>query len=509
MFKYNLMYFISNMATVQLSLQVSASFRVPSVYKEGTQAEIEEALAIGAFVQDHVRTQKATETLRTAIARKDVEWSAQVQEKEKELNKLHEEYTNLQQLLAKQRQELLEVQKETRRFERDAVTREYEDQLRALQNRCDALDERRRMLETSRDADILATEKRTRELMQQVVAVREEQVRKGETALAAFHDAYRKQIDELQGLNDFLRRKITNVKTKGNEYEGEFRDLLLRAFHTCAQFSLSDTNRNGVGHAGDFLMRMEDHTVLWEVKNYDRPVPKSEVEKFQRDMKENGDVTVGVMVSRYTDITGRTSQGDRELEFSNGKLLIYMSRFEMMGDTTITLQTLLPLFRIWWELGERECEDEASQLQDAIREIEKLLGDLGRKRTEWRLHKSRMEETIRWMSEVVENSESNVNMMLKRIRGHNSTIPTDLPTDLFRSTLVDEKVRDTIGFLLEECSICADGEIRLSELSDILSLKKKTSRETARKYVLAALMDTAVIAAPGKPTIIRGLQKKV
>jgi hypothetical protein len=256
-----------------------------------------------------------------------------------------------------------------------------------------------------------------------------------------------------------------------------------------------------LNHAGS------EQTILWEVKNYDKPVPKGEVDKFQRDVKENKDVLVGVMVSRYTDIVGKVARGDRDMEFLEGKLLIYLSRFESQGDEVVTLQTLVPLFRIWWEVV--RDEEETAHLEDTIRELERLLADLTRRRQEWRVHKSRMDDTMRWMSECVEDTETRVERLLKQIQsGHAASefvVPEGGP---FRPAQYDDRIRDTVALLLERYEVSPTTEIKLNDLCEVVAAAKKMGRDTARKYVLAALTDSAVIAAPGKPTLVQGLRLK-
>jgi hypothetical protein len=505
-----------------VTLQVSKEFKVPRVYAEGGAKEVEEALQVGAWVQEHVKTRHAAEDLKELAARKDAEISAL----EEQLASLQEEVAAAESVaeaaesaaeaaLQQQRREAADALKEARRQERETVQRETEFKLATAEREVEAAkqrlalaEDRRRLLETERDADIRAAQEKTKEMMQQVVAVREEQVRSANAALAVLEGAYEKQQEELRALNDFLRRRQQNVKVKGNDYEAEFREALVRAFGTADRFALTETAKNGVGHAGDFLMRLNhagnEQTVLWEVKNYDKPVPKAEVDKFQRDVKENKNVLVGVMVSRYTDIVGKVSRGDRDMEFFEGKLLLYLSRFESQGDEVVTLQALVPLFRIWWEVV--RDEEESAHLEDTIRELERLLADLTRRRQEWRVHKMRMEDTLRWMSECVEDSEIRVERLLKQIQsGHAATefvVPEGGP---FRPVQYDERIRDTVALLLERYEVSPVAEVKLNDLCEVVAAAKKMGRDTARKYVLAALADSAVVAAPGKPTLVRGL----
>ena len=110
------------------------------------------------------------------------------------------------------------------------------------------------------------------------------------------------------------------------------------------------------------------------------------------------------------------------------------------------------------------------------------------------------------MSDAVEETESRVESLLKMMRAGKSMDAVDIPEGVFRSLHVDERIRETVGALLEAFAPAADAEVRLSDLTDVLASKKKLSKDTARKHVLAALLDTAVVAAPGKPTWVRGLK---
>jgi hypothetical protein len=277
-------------------------------------------------------------------------------------------------------------------------------------------------------------------------------------------------------------------------------------------FRMVDTAKSGIGHAGDFLVHLGPHKTLWEVKNYDKVVQKSEVEKFRRDMLEHADVRVGVMISKATDITGKTTRGLRELEFVEGKLLVYVSRFDTFENPVDFLQSLLPLFQIWWE---SQREDETAEVfQDTLKELERLLGDLTRRRTEWRVHRSRLEETVRWMAEGVEDAEARVESLLRLMRagqtvggGTDGLAGVEIPDGLFRSLHADERVRETVGVLLEAYQPGA-GEVRLNDLADVLATRRSLAKTTARQHVLAALQDSAVVAAPGKPTLVRGLIAK-
>lgn len=455
---------------------------------------------LGAFVQQHVCTQRASGDIKVIQeqAKKDLAVLKVAKD-----NEIATAYKELQIATGIHQKAIQDAVRAAKRETRDEVVLEMQELVEKAHLAKEAAEERKRLLETDRAKDIQAAEDRTRSFLQQTLAIREEQVRGSQEALKALEQAYKAQVDELRSLNDFVRRKTQNVKVKGNEFEEAFRDHLLRAYGILDGFKIADTSKSGIGHAGDFLVDIAGHTTLWEVKHYDKVVQKSEVDKFRRDMLENTAVQVGVMVSKSTDIVGKVAKGQRELEFVEGKLLVYVSRFETYEDPVDFLQAMLPLFQIWWEV---QREDETAEVfTDTLKELERLLTDLTRKRTEWRVHRSRLEETTRWMAEVVEDAETRVESLLRLMRAGKAT-DVEIPEGIFRSQHADERVRETITVILQsfEASTSA-GDLRLTDIADVLAAKKSLAKTTARQHVLAALQDGVVVAAPGKPTLVRGL----
>lgn len=519
----------------QLIVQLATRYKVPTVYMHGTQGVIQEALTLGAKVQELVQLERESQELKEALETRDVQHTdalnileTQLHQTQTALAITQSEFTSMKQthqqksrdmelLLEQKLREcqdternhkvtMLQVERDARKQEREMTLLEYETRLHKLQTLADTAEERKASLESVRERDIVTAEERVRSMMSEIVRIREDQLKTADGTLKSLQEGYYRQTEELKSLNDFLRRKITNVKTKGNQYETHFRELLLRVFQIVDGFALEDTNRNAVGHAGDFLMRLGTERILWEVKDYDKPVPKHEADKFQRDMLEHKDIRVGVMVSRTTELVSKTVQGDRYIEFVEGKLLIFLSRFEFLGDEVTTLQSLIPLFRLWWSV--RDDEEKTEHVEETIRELEKLTADLGRRKTEWRVHRNRMEETLRWMTETVEEAEERVETLLKRIQSGVAPDTLEIPEGLFRSEHLDEKIRKTIGWILEDYEPAPHGEARLLDMCDVLAARRKISKDWARKYILAALLDSAVQSISGKATVVRGLARK-
>lgn len=490
----------------ELILHVASGYKIPSVYKRGTQEEIQEALTVGARVQEIVQVERETNELINVLESRDAKHMSDLQELQNKMQVVMEQRLLAKAELAALKTATAQAEVEARKQEREATLLECETRIQKYQAAMHAAEERKAVLEAARDRDIAAAEERTKAMMSEIIRIREEQLKSADGSLKCLQMAYDRQAEELKSLNDFLRRKVTNVKTKGNEYEGIFRDLLLRAYQVVEDFALLDTNKNGVGHAGDFLMCVGGERVLWEVKHYDKPVPKQESDKFQRDMLEHKDIRVGVMVSRTTELVGKTAQGDRHIEFVEGKLLIYLNRFEFLGDEVATLQSLMPLFRLWWSV--REEEEQSEHVEQTLRDLEKLTADLAKRKTEWRLHRTRMDETARWMTEFIEEAEERVEAILKRIQSGCADEDLEMPEGLFRSEYVDEKIRKTAAWILEEYEPAPRSEVRLVDMCEVLAARRKMSKDVARKYILAALLDSAVHTIPGKATVVVGLAKK-
>jgi len=418
------------------------------------------------------------------------------QEHKRKIEQLYEVQKQQEDLARKEGAELAQKQHQLR-------LESLQSELTILQEKNNALQERKQQVEATRDQDIRMAEERTRMHLQQVLDEKERSVQRSELHLHQLQTQLTKQYDEIRSLGDLLRRKNNNAKTKGGEYETIFRDKLVAAFGTGDAFRLEETSKSGIGHAGDFLMTWGNYTILWEVKNYDRPVPSSEVEKFKRDMKEHKHIKIGVMISRYTPITNKTSKGDREIEFLEGKMLLYLSNFDAMSDDMLPL--LLLLFRLWWESERSEEEQESKEA--TIRQIERLHASAAKSKLEWRVHKTRMEETLRWMAEVVEENELRLQNALHLIHGHVTCVT--IPSGIFRDAEGDERSQQWIQAILAYAEPSPNNFIILNDLADFVGTVRGFSRETTKAHIKSVLLDSVIEPQKGKqPMRVLGLKKR-
>lgn len=482
----------------------------PSFYDSANPEEISHALDIGAHMYQTVQSMRSSEEIRMIEERKQTEISKIKEQSEERIHELQmqidqvrqEHQQRLTQLYESQRTQESGLRKDIQdTVQRQAQTRitAIESEMEVLREKNHALNERKAILEAGRDQDIRIAEERTKHLLQHTLDEKERAIMRSEKTLHQLQESYQKQAEELRQLADLIRKKPQqNVKTKGSEYEVIFREKLIAAYGLGHNFSLIDSAHNGIGHAGDYLMKWGDHTILWEVKNYDRPVPSAEVDKFKRDMKENHNVRIGIMVSRYTPITGKIAKGDRDIEFVEGKMLVYLSNFEAMNDDA--LPSLMLLFRLWWE-SEKNTEEEESK-EATIRSIERLHAAAVKSKVEWRLHKSRMDEALRWMAEVVEDNEQKLQHALNIL--HGSSI-LSVPEGIFRNCEGDDKAQQLIQLILEH-TMPSDSSLVLNDLAEIVGKAKGLSRDTAKTHIRSVLLDSVIEPPKGKyPARILGL----
>jgi len=70
-------------------------------------------------------------------------------------------------------------------------------------------------------------------------------------------------------------------------------------------------------HCGDLVQHHKNMKIMWEAKNHHTSVPKRDVDKFLKDMRENTDIDVGVMVAMNAHIEAHNSNHGLDFEFLN------------------------------------------------------------------------------------------------------------------------------------------------------------------------------------------------
>ena len=499
-------------STKAITIHVSASYEVPELYMKASEdtESTEEALTMGAWIQATLKSKKSTEEVRKVTERKDAELLRIQTQYQEKMAKLMDDRKVIAAEKEALHMEVMDRIKEARGAERESCQKEAEETLRQLRreheiltSRYDLLDIRRQDLESSREKDIHDAVARTETLMEKLVSSKTDQLEKMENAYQKLHEVITKQSDDLVKLSATLGKRGANVKQKGSDYEEEFGEKLKRHYGLCKGFELKDT-RLGMGHEMDFSMLIEGNLILWELKNYTSVVPKPEVDKFLRDLKEN-DATIGIMISRTTNIYGKCAT-TMTTECEEGKLMIYVNRMEEFcgEDESRIFHSLMAIFRIWWNYHR---EDRGWDRMEMVRELEKAVEEMAKRRTEWRRHKAHLEEITRWTVDLLEETETRLDRLLKQATTSSASdtlLSNDpLPEGVFRETR-EEKDLTWIRSIMRVCSV--GGEMEIRELVELLSATHTLSKDTIRSNVMAILQDSAVIKK-GIVKFVRGISK--
>lgn len=132
-----------------------------------------------------------------------------------------------------------------------------------------------------------------------------------------FKNALEKQAELVSSIQDTNQKKQENSTIKGQSGEEWVRNQLLSQ---CPTMEVIDTHQEK--EKGDFILREPNIEGMIEAKNYNKNVPKKEIEKFYRDMDKN-EYNYGVLASLDHGVVRRP---DFHLEFRHGCPIIFLHR---------------------------------------------------------------------------------------------------------------------------------------------------------------------------------------
>jgi hypothetical protein len=493
-----------------LKLTIPKDVELPTFFETSTPEENYQVLLFGSQLVD------ASKTIYHAS--KDIEFS-------KKLDKLKTDYSteieslkttqhelnkklqlaerNLTTIVHEERTRILSETKVSSdsaiALAKETTARNFTNEIQTLKTQISELETRKSLLEKDRLADLERERQSVKDSMMIALSSKQAELDRVDAQLRSLMTAHTNLEKQYCELNDFLRRKIKTSKEKGSEYETIFRDFLVKAYGAVPGFNIREGASSATGHEGDFLIKFHDNQILFEIKDYSSKVPTSEVDKFIRDMRENPEVKIGVMISRSTDITGKTSTGDRHFEFVDDKLFVFLSKFQFMGDELDILQSLRPMFEVWIQTN----KDKHSISNDVIlHDLQKLSEDAVKRKTDWKVHKSRMNEAIVWMSDAVEESEEKLSHMIKKITGSIKTL--DIPENIF-SDLSNEREELTAQTILKLINIEEGKEITVASLSAEVAKALSISTHTATERIKSIIHPSILHTPKGKPHTIKNI----
>jgi len=325
--------------SVELTLSVEATFLLPTVYSTATPQQIGQMLTLGGLafesIQSHGAKQEYDALYQTLEKEAAKQYEPKIQTLEKQLQQQSDLLTALKQRLITEEESRLDTEKRVRQEER--------------RNREDLLAEKDRRIE--------ALEATTKSFEQ------------------ALKESSRSLSDGFQNFKEQILKTNTGSSTKGKQGEIAMNDMILKAFGSVGmkeEFTLEDVGKEG--HLGDLIMRWKGHKILWEVKNYSDTVKQKEVTKFHRDMEENRDIQLGIMVSLHTAIVGHHKTGHVDLEeLRDGRKCIYIHTLMRHEDPVLVLQSLKPFMELFLEqVPEASCTQQQSEEHEAVRQLERF-----------------------------------------------------------------------------------------------------------------------------------------
>lgn len=323
----------------EVILEVPANFNLPSIYKSLQPSEVARVLVLGSIAYETIQqeTNKSEhESIYLSLKKEAAKtYEPQIQTLQKQISSNSELVTSLKQRLQNEEASRLDVEKRIREEER--------------RNREDLLKEK---------------ELRISSLEQQV-----------KTTLSGVEQSMRESSRYMtDGFQSFKEQILKNSgsQKKGAQGEAVFADYVQNVFGNVGfkeQFSLVDVGKEG--HQGDLRMNWKQHNILWEVKNYTRNVNQEEVKKFLRDMETNKDISLGVMVSLTTGITGHQKSGNIDLEeLRDGRMCIYINSFLKYEDPTSMLHSLKPFMETFLQMRKQTSVDQSTEAQEQVERFE-------------------------------------------------------------------------------------------------------------------------------------------
>ena len=516
-----------NYKTVEI--RVSNTYELPDFYNQDDPAIHMEALTMGAFLHNQMTIRRANADVQKAEEQKQKD----VATMKEQIAKIKADATNKQALLeshiaeieqsvTEKQTQLLEAQKlkdaAIYAGEKETILKQHDAKLRALNADNAILIEQKRVLEArcnqmlaDRDKDIetaiernVASFQRTLDEKDSTNQLLRDMLESQKTAMEALREDFRQFSEE-------HLKKTLNSRNKGAEYENQMATKLKIYYGSNPTFSLVEKSKSSSGHEADILMEWNNKSVLWEAKNYSDTVNKTQVDKFHRDMKTNPHVLVGIMMSRFTTIVGKASRGDFFTEIEGDQLLIYVSNSDAFGDT---LYHLLPhLWTAHWEAQSKKVRHEDEERDKVMRMIDELISKVAKRKTEWVGMKSHFMKGIHWMSDAIEEDETQLKKVLNLLKSGEKENHVDSVWESVFMELDDgTDMEYTMGIIKKICAPESNSFITLNDFAEMFrkySPEPKPSVDAAKKTIRSLLIPDRLDAQKGKAIIVHGLKLTV
>ena len=291
----------------------------------------------------------------------------------------------------------------------ESVRRDYEQQIKVLQKTNKALESDsatlRADLEVSQQKELKALLKRIADL--------ESDLQRASRGESAIRDQCREESDRLIKVLDDKNKEVMKVKEdsmsqreqKLLDRESELQVKVKRQtssvllgqdgehfFAKLAKDKMNWTLTKAPTHSCDYASVILGTPVLFEIKNYSKPVPEKEITKFIADMKMHPEALVGVFISLKTGLCGRSAEVPIVMDWIHGsQTIIYIQSCNDL-DLDHTLSLIEQVVRVTGIIGraitsqeqesqepifQQRIEDTKVYVERSITNITKLITKIG------------------------------------------------------------------------------------------------------------------------------------
>jgi hypothetical protein len=314
-------------------------------------------------------------------------------------------------------------------------------------------------------------------------------------------EALQALTDRFQALTDSLTKKPASMKEKGTHFETDVIAHATTYWGSVEGFAIKNTAARG--HTGDVWVDVGSGetkmTILLECKDYTGTLPTSQVDKFERNVKENHAIHVGILLVQGANITGHPTN---VVDFAilEGKLHLYVTHYELWDPCSL-FQTLIGWIR-FHALSEKPSTD-VEDKAEAIRIVQKLVEEAQEYKRQLATHLQHMNDFRLFTEGHAKDALTKVQTALAALQ-HGAETNLVVESVLFQDVTGHPAKQKCIEYI-QSVSIESAGSIKLNDLAKRVAELSGKTESTVRDIIESVLSETVLEKRKGFPTLVRGL----
>ena len=217
-------------------------------------------------------------------------------------------------------------------------------------------------------------------------------------------EKYEEKLEKEREKTSETKKRKNNSTLKGQDGEASLEKLLNRLFPKAEIVNYTSKE----GGRGDFSVLLDDINMMVEAKNYEKNVPKGEITKFYKDMKNNQEYTCGILLSLQSGICRKQ---DFSFEFVDGRPVMFLHN---ANNDVNKLTYAVSFFKIIMSITNLDINNQ--EILDAI--IEKQ----GNVTKAYNTMKSTINKFHEDVSQLLETHQSELNTLFQLILRKNTSV---------------------------------------------------------------------------------------